>query len=135
MGDNGVDGKVSLVVAVTGDLNKDGRDDRAVFLVQDSAGSGVFYFLNVFLHDRESHLRLIGEEFLGDRIKFDFVDIYKQGSVSSITGVAIHPDDYGQLVVAFSTRTNEQSFADEPTLYLTKNWKVKAGKLNLTGNY
>jgi len=57
------------------------------------------------------------------------------GSVSSITGVAIHPDDYGQLVVAFSTRTNEQSFADEPTLYLTKNWKVKAGKLSLIENY
>lgn len=135
LGDNALDGRVSLLSAVTGDLNKDGLDDRAVVIVQNGAGSGVFYFVNVFLADGQGYLRLIGEEFLGDRIKFDFVDIYQQGSISSITGAPIHPNDYGQLVAAFSTRMNEQPLADEPNFYLTKHWKVKNEKLVLIENY
>lgn len=73
----------------------------------------------------------MGEEFLGDRVKFDFMDIYAEGSTSSITGVPIHPDDAGQLVVAFFTRQIEQSFAEEPSLYLTRHWKVEDGMLIL----
>ena len=76
-----------------------------------------------------------GGEFLGDRIKFDFLDIYAEGSVSSITGVPIHPDDYGQLVVAFFARSSEQSFAEEPILYLTRHWKVENGGLALIEDY
>ena len=103
-----------MLTSVSGDLSGDARDDRAVILILNSVGSGAFYHLNVFLDDGKSEWRFVGEESLGDRIKFDFLDIYADGSVSSITGVPIHPDDYGKLVVAFSARSNEQSFAKEP---------------------
>ena len=118
-----------------GNQNGDGRDDRAVILVLNSVGSGVFYYLNVFLDDPKSQWRFVGEEFLGDRIKFDFLQIYAEGSASSITGVPIHPLDYGQLVVAFSARSNQQSFTEEPSLYLTRHWKVKNEGLVLMEDY
>ena len=135
LGEPGADGKVSLLASVSGDLNGDGRDDRAVILILNSVGSGVFYHLNVFLDDGKNEWRFVGEEFLGDRIKFDFLDIYVEGSVSSITGVPIHPDDYGKLVVAFSVRSSEQSYAEEPSLYLTRHWKVEDGRLVLIEDY
>jgi len=135
LGEPGADGKVSLLASVSGDLNGDGRDDRAVILILNSVGSGVFYHLNVFLDDGKSEWRFVGEEFLGDRIRFDFLDIYAEGSVSSITGVPIHPDDYGKLVVAFSVRSSEQSYAEEPSLYLTRHWKVEDGRLVLIEDY
>ena len=131
----GVDGKVSLLASVSGDLNEDGRKDRAVILVLDSVGSGVFYHLNVFLVDGKGECRFVGEDYLGDRIKFNFLDIYAEGSVSSLTGVSIHPNDYGQLVVAYSVHASKQSFAEEPILYLTKHWKVEDGKLVLIEDY
>jgi hypothetical protein len=131
----GVDGKVSLLASVSGDLNEDGRKDKVVILVLDSVGSGVFYHLNVFLDDGKGGWRFVGEDFLGDRIKFDFLDIYAEGSVSSITGVSIHPNDYGQIVVAYSVRASEQSFTEEPNLYLAKHWKVEGGKLVLIESY
>jgi hypothetical protein len=134
-GKRGADGTVSFLASVSGDLNGDGRNDRAVVLVLNSVGSGIFYHLNVFLDDGKSEWRLVGEEFLGDRIRFDFLEIYAEGSVSSITGVPIHTNDYGTLVVAFSTRSSEQSFAEEPSLYFTKHWKVEDGRLVLLEDY
>ena len=135
LGEPSADGKVSLLASVSGDLNGDGRDDQAVILILNSGGSGVFYHLNVFLDDGKSGWRFVGEEFLGDRIRFDFLDIYAEGAVSSITGIPIHPDDYGKLVVAFSVRSSEQSFAEEPVLYLTRHWKVEEGRLVLIEDY
>ena len=125
----GSDGTVLLHASVSGDLNRDGRDDRAVILTLDSSGSGVFYHLNVFLGDGAGGWHFVGEEFLGDRIRFDFLDIYAEGSVSANTDVPIHPDDYGQVVVAFFLYSSEQSFADEPSLYLTRHWKVEDKRL------
>lgn len=126
MGENGI---VSLLESATGDLNNDGRDDRGIVLRERSRGTGVFYFLNVFLDDGNGGWQFVGEEFLGDRIKFDFIDIYGEGSVSQLTGVPIHPDDYGQLVVAYATHTIEQSFVEEPGNYLTRHFKVQDGSL------
>jgi hypothetical protein len=130
----GQDGTVSLLASAVGDLDDDGRDDSGVILRLDSKGSGVFYYLNVFLDQGDDGWRLAGEEFLGDRIEFDFMDIYRQGSVSSLTGVSIYPDDYGQLVVAYSAHSEEQPFSEEHDLYLTKHWRVEEGKLVLMEN-
>lgn len=47
-----------------------------------------------FLDDGKSEWRFVGGEFLGDRIRFDFLDIYAEGAVSSITSIPIYPDDY-----------------------------------------
>jgi len=54
---------------------------------------------------------------------------------SSITGVPIHPDDHGQLIVAFFAHSTEQSFAEEPSLYLTRHWKVEGGVLVRIDDY
>lgn len=131
----GEDGTVSLLASVTGDLNDDGHDDLGAVLALNSKGSGVFYYLNVFLDDGNGRWYLAGEEFLGDRIKFDFMDIYGEGSISSLTGVAIHPGDYGQLVVAYFTHAREQAFAEQPRLYLTRHWQVDDGKLIRVEDY
>jgi len=131
----GEDGTVSLLASAMGDLNDDGRDDRGVILRRNSKGSGVFYYLNVFLDEADDGWRFVGEEFLGDRIKFDFLDTYREGSVSSLTGVPIHPDDHGQLVVAYSVRSEDQPFSEEPDLDLTRHWRVDEGNLVLMENH
>jgi len=131
----GEDGTVSLLESVSGDLDSDEFEDRAVVLRADSKGSGIFYYLNVFLGDRDGGLGLIGAEFLGDRIKFDFIQIYGEGSISSLTGVSIHPDDYGQVAVGFSFHAENQAFSEEPGLYITRHWKASDGKLILLENY
>jgi hypothetical protein len=131
----GENGTVSLLESVYGDLNSDEIDDIAAILRLDSKGTGVFYYLNVFLADEKGQLRLVGEEFLGDRIKFDFVEIYGEASISPLTGIAIHPGDYGQLAVAYATHTDGQSYAEEPALYLTRHWKVSNGQLVVLENY
>ena len=122
----GEDGTVSLLTSVRADLNDDTLDDLAAVRLLDSKGSGIFYYLNVFLADRDGRLNLVGTQFLGDRIKFDFIEIYGE---ESLTGVPIHADDYGQLAVGYSMHAAGQAFAEQPSLYITRHWKVSEGKL------
>ena len=116
----------SLLRSVRADLNDDTLDDLAAVLLLDSKGSGIFYYLNVFLADLDGRLNLVGTQFLGDRIKFDFIEIYGE---ASLTGVPIHADDYGQLAVGYSMHAAGQAFAEQPSLYITRHWKVSEGKL------
>ena len=129
------DGTVSLLTVISGDLDGDTADDRAAILVLDSRGSGVFYYLNVLLNDGNGTLGRAREEFIGDRIKFDFMDIYGAESVSRLTGVPIHPDDHGQLVVGYYIHGPEQAYAERPGIYITRHWKVESGKLVMVGDY
>ena len=131
----GEDGTVSLLTSTSGDLDGDAAGDQAAILVHNSRGSGVFYYLNVLLNDGKGGLRLAGEAFLGDRIKFDFMEIYGAGSVSRGTDVPIHPDDHGQLVVGYYVHDSDQSFAENPTIYLTRHWKIGDGKLVSVEDY
>ncbi len=64
---SGEDGTVSLLKSVRADLNDDTLDDLAAVLVLDSKGSGIFYYLNVFLADRGGRLSLVGTQFLGEQ--------------------------------------------------------------------
>jgi len=123
------DGTVSLVTAISGDLDGDAADDQVALLVLDSRGSGVFYYLNVLLNDGNGTLGQAREEFIGDRIKFDFMDVYGAESVSRLTGVPIHPDDHGQLVVGYYTHGPEQAYAERPEIYITRHWKIESGRL------
>jgi len=127
--------KVSFLTSTSGDMDGDGSSDLAVVLVHDSPGSGVFYYLNVFLNDGNEAYRLAGEDFLGDRIKFDYSQIYQEGSVSTLTGVSIHPSDYGQLVVGYYFHGPDQAFAEDPSVFLTRHWKVQDGSLVALENY
>jgi hypothetical protein len=131
----GEDGTVSLLRSVRADLNNDTLDDLAAVLRLDSKGSGIFYYLNVFLADRDGRLSLVGAQFLGDRIKLDFIEIYGEASISSLTGVPIHADDYGQLAVGYSSHAAGQAFTEQPSLYITRHWKVSEGKLVSLENY
>lgn len=128
-------GDLVIVSSATGDMNDDGRDDVAAVLRLNSQGSGVFYFLNVLLLDDDGSWKIAGEAFLGDRIRLDHVAIYAGGDVSPLTGVAIHPDDYGQVVVAYDMHTDDQSFADIPVVFMTRHWRVTDGRLVLVEDY
>ena len=123
------DGTVSLLTAVSGDLDGDAADDLSAILVLDSRGSGVFYYLNVLLGDSSGTSGQAREAFIGDRIRFDFLDIYGPESVSRLTGVPIHPDDHGQLVVGYYTHGPEQAYAESPGIYVTRHWKIESGRL------
>ena len=113
----------------------DAADDQVALLVLDSSGSGVFYYLNVLLNDGNGTLGQSRETFIGDRIKFDFMDIYGAESVSRMTGVPIHPDDYGQLVVGYYIHGPEQAYAEKPGIYITRHWKIESGRLVMVDDY
>ncbi|MDH3213650.1 MAG: hypothetical protein OEM05_14290 [Myxococcales bacterium] len=132
---DGEGGTVSLLISTPGDLDGDASNDQAAILVHDSRGSGVFYYLNVLLNDGNGALGLAGEAFLGDRIKLDFMEIYGVGSVSRGTDVPIHPDDYGQLVVAYYTHGRDQAYAESPGVYVTRHWKIDDGMLVAVEDY
>ncbi len=129
------DGAVSLLTTTSGDLDGDAAGDQAAVLVQNSRGSGVFFYLNVLINDGNGAMGLAGEAFLGDRIKLDFMDIYGAGSVSRLTGIPIHPDDYGQLVVGYYFHGPDQAYAEDPGIYVTRHWRINDGKLVLVENY
>lgn len=129
------DGSVSLLTTMSGDLDGDAADDQVALLVINSRGTGVFYYLNVLLNDGNGTLGQAREAFIGDRIKFDFMDIYGAESVSRLTGVPIHPDDYGQLVIGYYMHGSEQAYADRPGIYITRHWKIDSGKLVLLQDY
>lgn len=122
-------GTVSLLTTTMGDLDGDAVSDRAVILINNSRGSGVFYYLNVFLNDGTGAFRLVGEVFLGDRVKFDHIEIYGTGSVSRDTDVPIPQDDNGQLIVAYYVHGPGQAFAENPEIYVTRHWKIDDGML------
>lgn len=125
----GEDGAVSLAASAHGELNDDGHDDLAAVLVLESKGSGVFYYLNVLLGTGAGDWRSAGEMFLGDRIAFDFITIYAEGSTAPHTDVPVHPDDYGLIVVGYSIHAEGQAFSEKPKLYITGEWRVVDGNI------
>ncbi len=123
------DGTVSLMDSTRSDLDNDGHDDLVAVLVLNSKGSGVFYYLNVLLSSGAGYWQSVGEEFLGDRIDFEFVTIYGEGSAAPGTDVPVHPDDHGLIVVGFTAHGVDQPFAEQPKLYITKEWRVVDGRI------
>lgn len=132
---HGEDGNASIVASATGDLNGDNNDDLVVVLRLNSVGSGIFYYINAFLHEGPGKRVNVGEAFLGDRIQIEFLDIYEGGSVSVLTGVAIHPADYGQFVAGYHTHSQDQAFAEKPNLFVTRHWQVTDGRLVLIEDF
>ncbi len=51
-----------------GDLNKDGKNDSAILLVQDSGGTGLFYYLVAVVNDI-GVVKNTNSIFIGDRIE------------------------------------------------------------------
>ena len=97
--------------------------------------TGVFYYLNALLNDGKGNLSYVGEEFLGDRMKFDYITIYGKGSLVPHTDIPIPPVDYGNITVAYFLHNKGQAFTEDPQLYITRHWKVDGGKLILLEQY
>ena len=123
------DGSFHLQDHRLGDMNADGRDDLFALLVLNSRGSGTFYYINVKLGDADGGWILVGDDFLGDRIRIEFMEIYGQGSISPVTGLSIPEEDWGQARIGFRIHARDQSFAEEPKLAVTRGWRVANGSL------
>jgi hypothetical protein len=59
----------------------------------------------------------------------------KEGSVSRLSGIPIHPDDHGQLVVGYYVHGRDEAYAENPTVYLTRHWKIDDGMLVSVEDY
>lgn len=128
-------GKFQLLMSDKGDLNNDGINDMVSLIQLQSSGSGTFYYLNVHIGEDNENFTFLDQKFIGDRIKPDFLTIYKKGSFSNITGTAIHPDDYGQIAFGYYTHGKDQPFSEAPKLYLTPKWRLENDKLQAVENY
>jgi hypothetical protein len=94
-----------------GDLNSDGAEDAAVTLVVDPGGSGTFTFLSAVINDKGS-ARPVASVLLGDRI------VVKSIAIQS-----------GNVVVTMLTRKPDEPMSAEPTVEVTRTFKLQGDKL------
>lgn len=106
-------GRVSLHKTFNGDLNGDGLPDRAVVLVDDSRGSGVFFYLSVALQSPDGGWRSVGDAFLGDRI-----------DVESIGFESRQADAPDRVVVQYRSRGPDEPMSAHPSIETTARWQV-----------
>jgi hypothetical protein len=94
-----------------GDLNSDGRPDVAFILTQDNGGSGTFYYVAAALATTTGY-QGTNAIFLGDRIAPQSTQI--QG---------------GEAVVNYADRNPGEPFAAQPSVGVTKYFKIVDGNL------
>ena len=94
-----------------GDLNSDGKNDLAVMLTQTGGGSGTFLYLAVHISGPVGYK---GTEaiFLGDRVS--------PQSISASNGV---------VTVKYLDRKEDEPFAAEPTVLMSKQFTYRDGNL------
>lgn len=109
-----IDGTVAVAGVERGDIDADGNEDLLVVLVENSRGSGVFYYVSLLLGHGESGYGFAGSAFLGDRVSIDDV---------SIDG------DRSLAIVALKMHGDEQPYAAPPEHAVTRRWQVAAGVL------
>ena len=97
--------------AVRGDFNNDGTQDIAFILTQGGGGTGVFYYVVVALKTTEGYQGTNGIA-LGDRIAPQNLNWRN-----------------GEIVANYADRTASESYADEPTLGVSKYFKVQGRQL------
>lgn len=86
---------------VIGDINGDGKNDAAILLVQNTGGSGMFYYLAVAYATSTS---VLGSNalFLGDRIAPQTVEIRN-----------------GMIIANYATRKADESMTTQPSFGMT----------------
>jgi len=119
----------SIVAFDVGDVNNDNVKDLFILLKNNTQGSGTFYFTNLFVGNLNEELEFIGEKFIGDRIKPNYITIYKANQKHPLTGINIHSDDYGTFSMGYYIHSSDQSFSEEPKLFITPEWKLINGKM------
>jgi hypothetical protein len=94
-----------------GDLNRDGKNDSAILLVQDSGGTGLFYYLVAIMNDA-GVIKNTNSIFIGDRIDPVSVSI-KDGVVE----------------LNYIDRNKEDPMTAEPTVKIKKLFEVNGVNL------
>jgi hypothetical protein len=94
-----------------GDVNGDGVEDAAVTLVVDPGGSGTFTYLAEVINEKGT-AKPIATVLLGDRI------IVKSLAIQS-----------GSVVVTLLTRKPDEPMSAEPTVQVTRVFKLQGDKL------
>ena len=89
-------------VPIRGDINGDGRADAAFFLVQDTGGTGRFYYAAAAL-DEKNGTTGTNAIFLGDRIAPQTIQIQN-----------------GLIIVNYADRAATESFAASPSFGVSK---------------
>jgi heat shock protein HslJ/LysM repeat protein len=98
-----------------GDLNGDGIEDAAVFLAENSGGSGVFTYLAAVVAQDGAAIN-VGTQLLGDRVQLKTVSI-----------------EDGKIVVNMITQGPDDPFCC-PTLEVRQSYEVQADQLVLTSS-
>ena len=94
-----------------GDLNHDGRDDAALFLMHDPGGSGTFYYVAAALN-RNGNYRGTNGILLGDRIAPQTIQISN-----------------GVVVANYADRRSDEPMAARPSVVKTKYLTLKNAQL------
>ena len=96
---------------VFGDLNEDGNEDAALFLMHQPGGSGTFYYVAVALNVNGG-FRGTNAVLLGDRIDPQIIEIRD-----------------GVVIANYADRRPEESMSTQPSVGISKYLVVKAEKL------
>jgi hypothetical protein len=96
---------------VFGDLNEDGNEDAALFLVHQPGGSGTFYYIAAALN-ANGGFRGTNAVLLGDRIAPQTIEIRD-----------------GVVIANYADRRPEESMAVPPSVGMSKHLVIKAGEL------
>jgi hypothetical protein len=94
-----------------GDLNHDGREDAALFLVHDPGGSGTFYYVAAAVDAGDSY-QGTNAVFLGDRVSPRTIDICN-----------------GVIIAEFDDRKPDQPMAAAPSIGETIYLELNEGSL------
>ncbi len=111
------DGEVTQETTLTddiayGDINKDGKTDTAVLLVQNGSGSGVFLYVAAYVSGTVQY-KGTNAVFIGDRV----------------TPKAISVSTSGVIEVTYLDRKANEPMAADPTVSTTKYFVYRNGSL------
>ena len=94
-----------------GDLNNDNIQDSALVLVQDSGGTGLFYYLVAVVYDA-GITKNTNSVFIGDRIDPKNISI-----------------NNGVITFNYLDRKQDDPMSADPTIFKSRNFVVKGGEL------
>ena len=94
-----------------GDLNNDKKNDSALLLVQDSGGTGLFYYVVAIVNDA-GVIKNTNSIFIGDRIEPVSLDIKDQ-----------------KIQLNYIDRNPSDPMTADPTVRVTKYFEIKNGEL------
>lgn len=98
-------------VPALGNMNNDKRPDAAVFITQNTGGSGTFFYIVILLNTKKG-IKSTNSILLGDRI-------YPESMIIN----------QGQLSISYYTRTPGESMTSPPTMNVAKNLIVENNTL------